>query len=60
MKTINKTKETIRSEGGFDTVKMMCEIRNKIGSETQDMTFEELKDYIQSQLKKSKFKPLGK
>ena len=38
MKTIKKKT--------FDTVKMMREIRDKISSETENMTFEELKKYI--------------
>lgn len=36
----------------FDAVKMMRKIRNKISEETQNMTFEELKKYIQLRLKK--------
>lgn len=39
-----KTKE----EKSFDIVKMMREIRDKISLETQNMTFEELKNYIDS------------
>lgn len=30
----------------FGAVKMMHEIRNKISSETENMSFEELKEYI--------------
>ena len=37
----------------FDAVKMMRDIRDKISSETQNMTFEELKKYIDSRIKRS-------
>ncbi len=53
MKTIDKEKK-------FDAVKMMREVRNKIGSETQSMNLSELKKYIQKQMKESKLKPIGK
>lgn len=43
----------------FDAVKMMREIRDKISSETQNMTFEELKEYIKRNLAESKIKPIG-
>ena len=43
----------------FDAVKMMREIRDKISSETQDMSFEELKKYIESRVKNSGIKPVG-
>lgn len=42
--------ETIKKEKTFDAVKMMREIRNKISAETQNMTFEELKAYINKKL----------
>lgn len=51
--------ETIKTEKKFDAVKMMREIRTKISSETQNMTFEELKKYIQTKLSESKIKPVG-
>jgi len=41
---MEKTKEKKK----FDSVKMMRKIRNKISSETQNMTFEELKAYLKS------------
>lgn len=47
MKTNNKT-EKVKE---FDAVKMMREIRNKINSEIKDMTFEDLRKYIDAQLK---------
>ena len=43
----------------FDAVKMMREIRDKISTETQNMTFEELKKYIENRLGKSGLKPIG-
>jgi hypothetical protein len=46
--------ETIKKEKTFDAVKMMREIRDKISAETQGMTFSELKEYIQKQLKENK------
>lgn len=49
-----------KKEKKFDSVKMMRDIRDKISSETQNMTFEELKAYIKSKLQASKLKPLGK
>ena len=42
--------ETNKKEKSFDTVKMMREIRDRISSETQSMTFEELKAYIKKKL----------
>ena len=51
--------ETIKKEKVFDAVRMMREIRDKISSETQNMTFEELKVYIQKKLIDSKTKLVG-
>lgn len=51
--------ETIKKEKTFDAVKMMREIRDKVSSETQNMTFAELKEYIQNKIKESKLKPIG-
>lgn len=39
--------KTDKPEKQFDAVKMMREIRDKISSETQNMTFDELKAYIE-------------
>ncbi len=50
-----KTKE----EKTFDAVKMMREIREKISLETQNMTFEELKNYIDSRIKSSGLRQIG-
>jgi hypothetical protein len=38
---------------------MMRDIRDKVSSETQNMTFAELKEYIQVKIKESKLKPVG-
>jgi len=43
----------------FDTVKMMCDICDQICAETQDMTFDELKAYIKTQLADGKTKLIG-
>jgi hypothetical protein len=51
--------ETIKKEKTFDAVKMMRDIRDKISAETQDMTFAELKNYMQAKMKESKLKPVG-
>jgi hypothetical protein len=51
--------ETIKKEKNFDSVKMMREIREMISSETQNMTFAELKEYIEKKIKESKLKPVG-
>jgi CO dehydrogenase/acetyl-CoA synthase beta subunit len=51
--------ETTKKEKQFDAVKMMRDIRDKISSETENMTFEELKAYIKKQLTESKTKLIG-
>jgi hypothetical protein len=51
--------ETIKKEKTFDAVKMMRDIRDKVSSETQNMTFAELKEYIHTKIKESKLKPIG-
>ncbi len=51
--------ETIKKEKTFDAVKMMRDIRDKVSSETQNMTFAELKEYIQTKIKESNLKPVG-
>ena len=51
--------KTNKKEKTFDAVKMMRDIRDKVSSETQNMTFAELKDYIQTKIKESKLKPIG-
>ncbi len=52
--------KTIKAKKKFDAVKMMRDIRDKISSETQNMTFEELKEYIKSKIEESKLKATGK
>jgi hypothetical protein len=51
--------ETIKNEKQFDAVKMMRDIRDKISSETQNMTFVELKSYINQKLADSTTKLVG-
>jgi hypothetical protein len=48
-----------KKEKSFDSVKMMREIRDKIRTDTQNMTFEELKKYIDLRIKSSGLKPIG-
>jgi hypothetical protein len=49
----------IKKEKTFDAVKMMRSIRDKIGIETENMTFEELKLYIKTQLVDKSSKLVG-
>ena len=51
--------ETTKEEKQFDAVKMMREIRDKISSETQNMSFEELKAYIKKKLADNNSKLIG-
>ena len=51
--------KTNKIEKTFDAVKMMRDIRDKISSETQNMTFSELKEYMQKKMEESKLKPIG-
>ena len=44
--------ETSKKVKSFDAVQMMREIRDKISSETANMSFVELKKYIETQSKK--------
>lgn len=46
--------EAIKKDKTFDSVRMMREIRNKISAKTQNMTFEELKAYINKKLSEQK------
>ncbi len=48
-----------KKEKTFDAVKMMREIRDKISQETQNMTFEQLKEYIKFKLRENKAKLIG-
>ena len=54
--TMGTTKKTKKK---FDAVQMMREIRDKVSSETQNMSFEELKAYLKNKISESKFKPIG-
>lgn len=44
---------------GLDAVHIQREIRKKISSETENMTFEELMKYIEERVKKSGTIPIG-
>lgn len=59
METTKKHPADTKSVKQFDSVKMMREIRDKISSETQNMTLEELKAYIKQQLAVKKTKLIG-
>ena len=50
--------ETSKKVKSLDAVKMMREIRDKISSETANMSFVELKKYIETRIKKSGIKPI--
>jgi len=45
--------KTNKKEKTYDAVKMMWEIRDKISVETQNMSFEEFRLYIERRLKKA-------
>ncbi len=45
---------TKKKQKSLDAVKMMREIRDKISGETQDMSFDELKKYIETHVRKSR------
>lgn len=47
-------------EKSLDAVKIQREIRDKISSETQNMSYEELMEYIEQRVKKAGTKPIGK
>ena len=51
--------ETNKKEKQFDALKMMRDIRDKISSETQNMTFDELKAYIKQKFADNKTKLVG-
>lgn len=50
---------TKKAEKKFDAVKMMRETRDKVSSETQNMSFDELKAYLKNKIAESKLKPIG-
>ena len=45
---------TKKKEKDFDAVKMMRDIRDKISMETKDMSFDQLKKYIEIHTSKAK------
>jgi hypothetical protein len=47
-----------KKEKKFDAVKMMRTIRDKVTKDTADMSFDELKVYLQKKLRKSDLKIL--
>jgi hypothetical protein len=51
--------KTTKKEKSFDAVKMMRDIRDNISSETQNMTIDELKEYIKRKLTESNSKLIG-
>jgi hypothetical protein len=53
METIKKNLPAGKAGKTSDAVKMMRDIRDKVSAETQNMTFTELKAYIQAKLKES-------
>ena len=59
METIKKDLPAGQTGKTFDAVKMMREIRDKISTETNGMTLAELKLYIETRIKESKFRPVG-
>jgi methionine aminopeptidase len=51
--------KTKKKEKIIDAVKIMRDARKKISAETQNMNLEELKEYIDKQLKSNQLKPIG-
>jgi len=51
--------ETNKTKKSFDAVQMMREIRDQISAETQNMTFDELKNYISKKLADNDSKLIG-
>ncbi|MDZ4679927.1 MAG: hypothetical protein SH848_03230 [Saprospiraceae bacterium] len=51
--------ETTKKEKTFDAVQMMRETRDKISAETQNMTLEQLKEYIKNKLAQQDHKLIG-
>ncbi len=56
METKNKKQKNkpARSAGGFDTIKTMREIRDKISLEIMNMTYEEEREYLDKLLAEGK------
>jgi hypothetical protein len=55
---ISENMKMNKTEKAFDAVKMRREIRDRISSETENMSFKELKKYIDSRVKASGIKPI--
>ena len=51
--------KTIKIEKTFDAVQMMRTIREQISLETQNMTFEQLKEYIKNKLAQANVTRIG-
>ena len=51
--------ETNKIQKTFDAVKMMREIRDKISLDTQNMTFNQLREYIKAKLTGNNTKLIG-
>ena len=52
--------QTEKKSKTFDAVNMMRKIREQISTETQNMTFDELKKYIETRIKDSNLKRIGR
>ncbi len=52
--------KTKKKEKLFDAVKMMRDIRDKISIETENMTFQQLKEYIAKKIAENKMQLIGK
>lgn len=48
-----------KKEKAFDAVKMMRDIRDQLHKDTQGMTFEEFKKFIETRIKSSGLRPIG-
>lgn len=51
--------KTKKKEKSFDTVKMMRDIRDRLSVETENMTFQQLKDYIAKKLAERNMRVIG-
>jgi len=50
--------KTIKEEKTYDAVKTMRKIRDKISAETQDMTYDQFKLYVENRLKNKRLKTI--
>jgi hypothetical protein len=51
--------ETNKNQKTFDAVKMVREIRDKISLDTQNMTYDQLREYIKAKLTENKTMLIG-